>query len=140
VLSNGWVLSKEFGHIRHGLVSTSHASQSKTFDIVLASLNRASRGAMGAEQGYVTASRGRERGMIFTDMAREELLGAIRRQDMRQSATELMGRPKAHVPPTPKNRWRAFVSKVQNTYRQLRKKTVDAIHVPVPVKERSHAR
>ncbi len=68
VLSNGWVLAKDFAHIKHGLVSTSPASQSKTFDIVLAAMNRASLGAMGAAQGYVTVSRGRERGMIFTDM------------------------------------------------------------------------
>jgi hypothetical protein len=28
-LSNGWVIGKDFAHIRHGLVSTSPASQSK---------------------------------------------------------------------------------------------------------------
>lgn len=147
VLSNGWVLRKDFGHLRHGLVSTSNASQSKTFDIVLASLNRASRGAMGAEQAYVTASRGRERGMIFTDMARPELLGAIRKEDARRSATELMGKPRARVlvaVPRTKHRWRAFVRKVQNTYRQLRRKAAEAIHVerpaPVPVREKAHAR
>jgi hypothetical protein len=140
VLANGWVLRKDFGHIKHGLVSTSHASQSKTFDIVLASINRASRGALGAEQGYVTVSRGRERGMIFTDMARQELLGAIRRQDTRQSATELMGQPKAKSHPKTKNRWRAFVRKVQDNYRQLRRKSAGAVRVAVPVREKAHAR
>jgi conjugative relaxase-like TrwC/TraI family protein len=140
VLANGWVISKDFGHIRHGLVSTSHAAQSKTYDIVLASLNRPSRGAMGAEQGYVTASRGRERGMIFTDMPRAELLDAIRRQDVRQSATELMRRPRAQASPNPGNKWRAFVTRVQNTYRQLRKKTAEAIQRPIPLKERFRGR
>ena len=142
VLSNGWVLGKDFGHLKHGLVSTSPASQSKTFDIVLASLNRASRGAMGAEQGYVTASRGRERGMIFTDLPRDELLGAIRREDTRQSATELMRPPKAtaHVRPRTKVRWREFARKVRNTYAALRRKAVEAIHVSVTEREKAHAR
>ena len=26
-LTNGWILSKDFGHLTHGYVSTSHASQ-----------------------------------------------------------------------------------------------------------------
>ena len=64
------------------------AVQSKTDDIVLAAMNRASLGAMGAEQAYVTASRGRERGMIFTDMSQariasgdaEEEISASRRR------------------------------------------------------------
>src|SRR5262249_42580376 len=90
VLANGWVLGKDFGHLKHGLVSTSYASQSKTHDIVLAAMNRASLGALGAEQGYVTISRGRDRGMLFTDMNQDELLAAMRKKDVRRSATELM--------------------------------------------------
>jgi hypothetical protein len=77
VLANGWVVGIGFGHIKHGLVQTSPATQSKTDDIVLASMNNNSLGAMSAEQGYVTVSRGRERGMIFTDLSRDELLKAI---------------------------------------------------------------
>ena len=92
MLSNGWVLGKDFAHIKHGLVPTSPAAQSKTEDIVLAAMNRASLGAMSAEQAYVTVSRGRERGMIFTDLPREELLAAMARGDSRRSATELFGR------------------------------------------------
>ncbi len=77
VLSNGWVIGKDFAHIKHGLVQTSPATQSKTEDIVLAAMNKTSLGAMSAEQGYVTVSRGRERGMIFTDLPRKELSKAI---------------------------------------------------------------
>jgi conjugative relaxase-like TrwC/TraI family protein len=90
VLANGWVIAKDFGHLRHGLVSTSPASQSKTVDIVLTAMNRASGGAIGTAQAYVSASRGRERGMIFTDLPQDELLAAMRRADTRKSATELM--------------------------------------------------
>ena len=35
-LDNGWVVDKEFGHLAHGYVSTSHASQGRTVDVVLA--------------------------------------------------------------------------------------------------------
>ena len=41
VLVNGWVIHKDFGHIKHGLVQTSQATQSKTDDIVLAAMNQA---------------------------------------------------------------------------------------------------
>ena len=44
VLSNGWVLGKDFAHLKHGLVQTSPATQSKTDDIVLAAMNQASLG------------------------------------------------------------------------------------------------
>jgi conjugative relaxase-like TrwC/TraI family protein len=152
VLSNGWVLGKDFAHIKHGLVSTSHASQSKTVDVVLAALNKASRGAMSAEQGYVTISRGRERGMIFTDLPRDELLQAVARGDGRLSATELFRQKKPEAKPAapayanslrqgrparPKAKggdWmRAFMEKVRRTYRQLKRK---AAKVKEPLRQR----
>jgi hypothetical protein len=121
VLSNGWVVSKDFGHLKNGLVQTSPATQSKTDDIVLAAMNKASLGAMSAEQGYVTVSRGRERGMIFTDLPSEELLHAIARGDKRRSATELLQpKPSTPVPPArAESRMRQFMEKVRSAYRQL---------------------
>jgi hypothetical protein len=115
----------DFAHIRHGLVSTSHATQSKTDDIVLAAMNQASLGAINAEQGYVTVSRGRERGMIFTDLPREALLAAVARGDGRKSATEVF-RPEPVPAPAPAaraaERMRGFMDKVRRTYRQLQAK------------------
>ncbi len=35
VLANGWVVDKDFGHLSHAYVSTSHASQGKTYQRVL---------------------------------------------------------------------------------------------------------
>ena len=114
VLSNGWVLPKDFGHLKHGLVQTSPPTQSKTDDIVLAAMNRASLGAMGAEQGYVTVSRGRERGMIFTDLTRDELLKAVAHGDGRKSATELFApKPVADAAAKEESRTRAFMEKVR---------------------------
>ena len=127
VLSNGWVLDSSGGlHLKHGLVSTSYAVQSKTHDIVLAAMNRASAGAMGAEQGYVTVSRGRERGMIFTDMTRQDLLAAMKRQDTRRSATELLGQPAAKARPKWKEKSLGFVRRMQNYYRRLRQQVKEA--------------
>lgn len=147
VLSNGWVLGKDFAHIKHGLVSTSHASQSKTVDVVLAQLNKASLGAMGAEQGYVTISRGRERGMIFTDLPRDELLGAVARRDGRKSATELFRQrqPEEAAPaaakPTKDRHWmRSFMEKVRRTYRQLKRKAAAVARDPFRQKEMGYAR
>jgi hypothetical protein len=135
VLSNGWVVGKDFGHIKHGLVQTSPATQSKTDDIVLAAMNKASLGAMGAEQGYVTASRGRERGMIFTDLPREELLHAIARGDKRRSATELLQRKQSTPVPAARaeSRMRQFMEKVRSATRQLYRIAVE------PFKQREMA-
>jgi hypothetical protein len=105
-------------------VQTSHATQSRTDDIVLAAMNKASLGAMSAEQGYVTVSRGRERGMIFTDLPREDLLAAIARGDNRQSATELFRRrkPQASAVDLAEARMRRFMERVRSTYRQWQRR------------------
>jgi hypothetical protein len=88
-LANGWVISKDFAHLKHGLVSTSPASQSKDDEHAWQQVNRASLGAVGAEQALVSLSRGKKTGVIFTDLSRDELVAAIRRADNRKSATEL---------------------------------------------------
>ena len=111
------------------------AVQSKTDDIVLTAMNRASLGAIGAEQAYVTASRGRERGMIFTDMTREELLRAMRKKDIRISATELMRqRPKRK--PGLQEKARGFVKRMRERYRGLRDWAIDGIRQTVRQPER----
>lgn len=140
VLSNGWVVAKEFGHWKHGLVQTSPATQSKTEDIVLACMNRDSLGAMSAEQAYVSISRGRERGMIFTDLPREELLRAVAAGDARRSATELLGQAKPARPAHAPNRMRQFMEKVRATYRQIQAKAKSLVPDPQPDRELSYGR
>jgi conjugative relaxase-like TrwC/TraI family protein len=142
VLSNGWVIGKDFAHIKHGLVQTSPATQSKTDDIVLAAMNHASLGAMGAEQGYVTVSRGRERGMIFTDLPRDELLKAVARGDGRMSATELFRQRKPDAAPVAKgeNWMRAFMEKVRRTYRQVQRKAAAVVKEPLRERKMGYAR
>ncbi len=89
VLSNGWRIAKDFGHLAYGYVATSHASQGKTVDRVFIGESARSFAAASREQFYVSVSRGRERATIYTDNKRA-LAEAINRSDDRISATELV--------------------------------------------------
>ncbi len=88
-LENGWIVPKDYGHLSHGLVVTSHASQGKTFDRVIVGQSSESFPASSREQFYVSASRGRERVVVFTD-DKAELLRAVSRSEERLSGTELV--------------------------------------------------
>lgn len=66
-LDNGWVVDKSFGHISHGYVSTSHASQGRTVDVVLVSESSKSFPAASAEQFYVSISRGKRAAYVYSD-------------------------------------------------------------------------
>lgn len=90
-------LKNDVGHITHGYVSTSHAAQGKTVDVVLGAMGHESLGAISAEQFYVTASRGRERFTLYTD-APTAIRDAIQRHDKRRSATEMMNRNEVMKP------------------------------------------
>lgn len=89
VLDNGWLVSKEYGHLSYGLVVTSHASQGKTFDQVIVGQSSQSFPASSQEQFYVSASRGRDQVLVFTD-DKADLLQAVSRSDERLSGTELV--------------------------------------------------
>ena len=143
VLSNGWQISKDFAHVKHGLVSTSPASQSKDKALTWQQLNRVSLGAAGAEQFLVSLSRGKERGLVFTDLSRDELVAAIRRADNRKSATELFKpRPKPQAAPAAKGSERAwdFMERVRRTYRQLQRKAAAVVREPFRPREAGYAR
>lgn len=88
LLTNGWRIAHDFGHLAYGYVVTSHASQGKTVDRVFIGASSASHPASSREQFYVSASRGRERATIYTD-DKEALLDAVSRSDDRLTATEL---------------------------------------------------
>lgn len=88
-LDNGWTVAKEFGHLTHGYVSTSHGSQGRTVDRVLIAQSSISLPASSREQFYVSVSRGRRSVSVFTDN-KTMLQEAITRSDPRLSATELL--------------------------------------------------
>ena len=92
-LQNGWVVAQDFGHLAHGYVTTSHASQGKTVDRVFISQGSESAGAASREQLYVSASRAKERCTIYTD-DKSALLSAVKRSGVRMAATELVAEAK----------------------------------------------
>lgn len=98
-LENGWVVPKDFGHLAHGYCLTSHASQGKTVDRVFISQSSASFGASSAEQFYVSASRARERAVIYTD-DKAALLEAVQKSSDRMSAVDLVKAPPPPLPPS----------------------------------------
>lgn len=90
IVDHGWVIGRDFGHLTHGYVVTSHASQGVTVDKVFVGLSSESLPATNQRTAYVAVTRGKEQAQIFTD-DRYELLRAMKRLDNPMSATELAG-------------------------------------------------
>jgi len=90
MVDHGWVIDRDFGHITHGYVVTSHASQGVTVDNVFVGMSSESFPATCQRTAYVAVTRGKEQAQIFTD-DRKGLLKAISRPDDLLSATELSG-------------------------------------------------
>lgn len=69
LLANGVKVNATWGHIEHGVVSTSYSSQGDTKDKVIIAQSAISFGASSPQQLYVSASRGRAKNglEIFTD-------------------------------------------------------------------------
>ncbi len=88
-LANGHVVSKHYGNMRQGYVTTSHSAQSKTVDRVLVLQSSASDRVASREQFYVSVSRGRKGVNIFTD-DKAALKESVSVSDQRLSATEAL--------------------------------------------------
>jgi conjugative relaxase-like TrwC/TraI family protein len=87
-LEKGKLLPKDWGHLSLGYVDTSYASQGKTVDRVFIAAGNQSLPAVGRQQWYVSASRGREMAKLYVD-SREDVRGAIAKNSERLSAVEL---------------------------------------------------
>jgi conjugative relaxase-like TrwC/TraI family protein len=88
-LTNGWVVSKQFGHWDHGYCQTSYSSQSRTVKHVFIAQGEESLAATDLKQFYVSVSRGKTECQIYTD-SKEGLFERIQRTEQRLAATELM--------------------------------------------------
>ena len=88
IVDHGWVIDRDFGHLTHGYVVTSHASQGVTVDKVFIGMSSESFPATYQRTAYVAVTRGKEQAQIFTD-DRDELLKAMSRPDDPMSATEI---------------------------------------------------
>ena len=93
VLDNNWKVARDFGHIDHGYVLTSHASQGKTVKRVFVAQSSQSFAASNRQQFYVSVSRGERQAVIFTD-SKDDLREAIEKTDDRISATEFVNGPR----------------------------------------------
>jgi ATP-dependent exoDNAse (exonuclease V) alpha subunit len=89
VLSNNWVVGKDYGHIALGYCVTSMASQGKDVNVVLIGQSAESYPASSAEQFYVSASRGQKACRVYCD-SREALREAVNRSEDRLTASELI--------------------------------------------------
>lgn len=89
-------ISKDFGHLSHAHVITSHAAQGKTVDHVLISQPASTFPATDAKQFYVSVSRGKLSAKIYTD-DKEALLKHASQYGDRQSAIELVDKENAHL-------------------------------------------
>ncbi|HUY88244.1 MAG TPA: MobF family relaxase [Pirellulales bacterium] len=99
VLQNGWTVAKDFGHLAHGYVVTSHASQGRTVDVALIGQASESFPASSKEQFYVSASRARKQVVVYTS-DKEALKQAIEQTEERLTATDLVaggGLPRAVI-------------------------------------------
>jgi ATP-dependent exoDNAse (exonuclease V) alpha subunit len=88
VVDGGWVIDRDFGHLAHGYVVTSHASEGATVDKVFVGMASDSFPATNQRSAYVAWTRGRQQVLVYTD-DRKELLKAICRPDEPLTATEL---------------------------------------------------
>jgi len=88
IVDRGWVIDRDFGHLSHGYVVTSHASQGATVDKLFIGMSSQSFPATNQRTAYVAVTRGREQAQIFTD-DRTELLKAMSRPDDPMSAIQL---------------------------------------------------
>ncbi len=102
-LEKGRVLPKGYGHLSLGYVDTSYASQGKTVDRVFIAAGNQSLPAVGQQQWYVSASRGREMAKLYVE-DKQEVREAIAKTGQRLSAVELTGTRL-------KNSWRTRISK-----------------------------
>ena len=96
-LTNGWVVSKDYGNLAHGYCLTSYSSQSKGVDCVFVAESSESFRAADREQFYVSASRFKETLTIYTD-DKHQLLEAVKKSSHRPSATDLVSKDISESP------------------------------------------
>ncbi len=88
-LANGWTIRAGFGHLDHGYVATSDASQGRTVDHLILAQSDASKGAASMQQFFTSVTRGVTAISVITNDA-AELLRAVARDTSRLTGTEFV--------------------------------------------------
>lgn len=137
LVNGGWVIDRDFGHIAHGYVTTSHASQGATVHKVFVAIDSQSMKAMDQRTAYVAVTRGKEQAVLFTD-DHLELLKAAQRADRSLSATELVD-PQGQAGASPA---KVFADRRRGRHQPTRAEP--AVQTPpremTPVRENDHVR
>jgi conjugative relaxase-like TrwC/TraI family protein len=143
IVDRGWVIDKEFGHLAHGYVVTSHTSQGKTVDKVFVGLSSQSYPATTERTAYVALTRGKEQAVVFTD-DKHELLRVTQREDEPMSATELAERTAKKKKPTLRDRLRkhlANLRRLTKTFERTREpRRPEKQPTPTFAREKHHER
>jgi conjugative relaxase-like TrwC/TraI family protein len=121
ILSNGWVIDKNWGGLNQDYVSTGQGSQGKTAKSGIVVYGTPSLVATRHEGFYVPVSRVRQEVAVLTD-SNEALRDAIQRRESKKLATELVGPKKAKR----KGR-RKFMERVRDFYDRLKERTAGAM-------------
>jgi hypothetical protein len=139
VVDHGWVIDRDFGHLAHGYVVTSHASQGRTVDKVFVGASGQSFPATNRRTGYVALTRGREQAVVFTD-DKDGLLQAVQRPDEPVSATELAAARLRRAPL--RQRLQEHLARMRRSASLARahEPLQHGRHRPPPDRERGHAR
>lgn len=119
VLKSGMTIDRDFGHLDHGYVLTSHGSQGKTTKLSIAAMGSDSLPAINAKQFYVTVSRGSEDVAIYVD-SKAKVRRAIQDAGQQLSATELVKNTQAskqNVVMQQQHSQRAFLDRVRQWWR-----------------------
>ena len=123
-----WDISKDYGHLAHGYVTTSVGSQGKSPDRVLLAMSAESLPATNREQLYVSLSRGKEWVKVYTDDVKA-LSRAVQRTDTDISATELAARHDTQKAARTKLVMRVRELARRESYRTVPMHTVDSDRV-----------
>jgi len=118
-LKSGMIVSRDYGHIDLGYVTTSHASQGKDREQAIAAMGSQSLPAISAKQFYVTVSRGSKDVTIYVD-DKAAVRRAIQNAGQQLSATELVKKQSAEqrqrLEQTKQRR--AFMERVRDWWRE----------------------
>ena len=96
---------------------------------------------MSAEQGYVTISRGRERGMIFTDLGKRRIAqGHCAKRQRGSRPPSCCSRRRPQPAATEESRMWQFMEKVRPIYRELQRKAAAMVKPPVKQREMGYGR
>jgi hypothetical protein len=126
-LDNGWLVSKDFGHFKHG-IETSFGTQSKTVKYAIVDESSPNFGAVNEQQKYVSMSRAQYKVSSYTD-DKEALRQAIQRSSLKLAAHDLFPAPAkakaAGAERTLYQRWRARRRKRQAYLERCRADAAD---------------